>query len=179
MNAAAPPSCWISATTFAPSFSRRPERTTLAPARANSVAVVLPMPEVPPVTSATLSESFFVFIQFPFAVVEFLKAFLLQVVGVEPVVNDAVPRDELCDVILHILLSFGRQIAQTEVAFFVIPRDDFGAGMYLGMLPDPLRDLIIGCTVHGASGEHIAAERSARAARVFFTIPQIARQQLH
>src|SRR5437667_12259492 len=72
-NAAAPPSCWISATTFAPSFSRRPERTTLAPARANSVAVVLPMPEVPPVTSATLSKSFFVFIQFPFAVVEFPK----------------------------------------------------------------------------------------------------------
>src|SRR5437016_1789611 len=71
MNAAAPPSCWISATTFAPSFSRRPERTTLAPAQANSVAVVLPMPEVPPVTSATLFENFFVFIQFPFAVVEF------------------------------------------------------------------------------------------------------------
>src|SRR6266699_1371510 len=70
-NAAAPPSCWISATTLAPSFSRRPERTTLAPARANSMAVVLPMPEVPPVTSATLSENFFVFIQFPFAVVEF------------------------------------------------------------------------------------------------------------
>src|SRR6266581_8577476 len=61
------------ATTFAPSFSRRPERTTLAPARANSIAVVLPMPEVPPVTSATLPESFFVFIQFSFAVVEFLK----------------------------------------------------------------------------------------------------------
>src|SRR5438128_923210 len=31
------------------------------------------MPEVPPVTSATLSENFFVFIQFPFAVVEFPK----------------------------------------------------------------------------------------------------------
>src|SRR5258705_7847932 len=31
------------------------------------------MPEVPPVTSATLSEKFFVFIQFPFAVVEFPK----------------------------------------------------------------------------------------------------------
>src|SRR6266496_4595349 len=73
MNAAAPPSCWISATTLAPSFSRLPERTTLAPTRANSVAVVLPMPNVPPVTSATLSENFFLFIQFPFAVVEFPK----------------------------------------------------------------------------------------------------------
>src|SRR5258708_39001191 len=96
MNAAAPPSCWISATTFAPSFSRRPERTTLAPARANSMAVVLPMPEVPPVTSATLSENFFVFIQFPFALLlSFLKVFPLQVVGVEPVVNDAVLLHEL------------------------------------------------------------------------------------
>src|SRR6266550_4967924 len=73
MNAAVPPSCWISATTLAPSFSRRPVRTTLAPARANSIAVVLPIPDVPPVTSATLSENFFVFIQFPFAVVEFPK----------------------------------------------------------------------------------------------------------
>src|SRR6267143_4997508 len=36
----------------------------------------LPMPEVPPVTSATLSENFFVFIQFPFAVVEFPKGVL-------------------------------------------------------------------------------------------------------
>src|SRR5438876_7043985 len=31
------------------------------------------MPEVPPVTIAALSKSFFVFIQFPFAVVEFPK----------------------------------------------------------------------------------------------------------
>src|SRR5438067_3893383 len=75
-NAASPPSFLISSTTCAPSFSRRPVRTTLAPARANSIAVVLPMPEVPPVTSATLPEKFFVFIQFPFAVVEFPKGVL-------------------------------------------------------------------------------------------------------
>src|SRR5207253_10446677 len=72
-NAASPPSFLISATTCAPSFSRRPVKTTLAPARENSIAVVLPIPDVPPVTSATLSENFFVFIQFPFAVVEFSK----------------------------------------------------------------------------------------------------------
>src|SRR5260370_10454920 len=87
------------------------------------------------------------------------------------------------------------------------------------MLPDPRRDLIIGCPgggerlegivvdlrelqpslaertvgvifplpagkngaafVHCASGEYLAPERSARAARVFFTLPQIARQHLH
>src|SRR6266566_4951579 len=72
-NAASPSSFLISATTCAPSFSRRPVRTTLAAARANSIAVVLPIPDVPPVTSATLPENFFVFIQFPFAVVEFPK----------------------------------------------------------------------------------------------------------
>jgi hypothetical protein len=42
---------------FCALFSRRPERTTFAPARANAMAVALPMPEVPPVTSATLSEN--------------------------------------------------------------------------------------------------------------------------
>src|SRR5712664_1576003 len=65
-NAASPPSFLISSTTCAPSFSRRPVRTTLAPARANSIAVVLPMPEVPPVTSATFPVSFPLFILFPF-----------------------------------------------------------------------------------------------------------------
>src|SRR5206468_2058125 len=87
-NAASPPSFLISATTCAPSFSRRPVRTTLAAARANSIAVVLPIPDVPPVTSATLPENFFVFIQFPFAVVEFPKGVppppLLQVSPAQP-----------------------------------------------------------------------------------------------
>src|SRR5206468_10125995 len=50
--------------------------TTLAPARANSIAVVLPIPDVPPVTSATLPEICFVFIQFPLLLLSFLKAFL-------------------------------------------------------------------------------------------------------
>src|SRR4030095_13765289 len=52
-NAASPPSFLISATTCAPSFSRRPVNTTFAPARANAIAVAFPIPEVPPVTSAT------------------------------------------------------------------------------------------------------------------------------
>src|SRR5436190_10361825 len=63
-NAASPPSFLISSTTCAPAFSRRPVRTTLAPAHANSIAVVLPMPEVPPVTSATLPENLLLFITF-------------------------------------------------------------------------------------------------------------------
>src|SRR5437762_12367188 len=63
-NAASPPSFLISLTTCAPSFSRRPVRTTLAPARANAIAVVLPMPEVPPVTSALFPHIFPSFILF-------------------------------------------------------------------------------------------------------------------
>src|SRR6266513_2594796 len=63
-NAASPPSFLISPTTCAPSFSRRPVRTTFAPARANAIAVALPIPEVPPVTSATLPENVLLFIVF-------------------------------------------------------------------------------------------------------------------
>src|SRR6266403_4459533 len=63
-NPASPPSFLISATTCAPSLSRRPVKTTLAPARANSIAVVLPIPDVPPVTSATLPENLLLFIVF-------------------------------------------------------------------------------------------------------------------
>ena len=47
-------------------FSRRPLRTTFAPARANSIAVVLPIPEYTPVTSATLPENVLLFILFSF-----------------------------------------------------------------------------------------------------------------
>src|SRR6476660_9248017 len=73
MNAAAPPSFLISATTCAPSFSRRPVRTTLAPARANSTAVALPIPDVPPVTSATLPENVLLFMELAFRCLLFLE----------------------------------------------------------------------------------------------------------
>src|SRR5205809_5632863 len=72
-NAASPPSFLISATTCAPSFSRLPVRTTFAPARANSIAVVLPIPDVPPVTSATLPENLLLFIVF-LSVCDFAKS---------------------------------------------------------------------------------------------------------
>ena len=38
--------------------------------------------------------------------------FFLQVVHVEPVMHHAIARNELLDVILHVLLEFQRQIAQ-------------------------------------------------------------------
>jgi hypothetical protein len=46
-NAAVPPVLVISAATSAPSLSRRPVRTTFAPASAKASAVALPIPEVP------------------------------------------------------------------------------------------------------------------------------------
>jgi hypothetical protein len=65
---------FISATTCAPSFSRRPVRTTFAPARANSMAVVLPIPDVPPVTSATLPENVLLFMELVFRCLLFLES---------------------------------------------------------------------------------------------------------
>src|SRR5260370_31349663 len=72
-NAASPPSFFISATTCAPSFSRRPVRTTFAPARANSIAVALPIPDVPPVTSATLPENVLLCMELAFRWLSFLE----------------------------------------------------------------------------------------------------------
>src|ERR1041385_7647959 len=74
-----------------------------------------------------------------------LEAFLLQVVDVEPVVNDPVARDELGDVVLDVFLSFSGQIAQAQVALLVVPLDDFDPRTFLGVLSDPGRDLAIGC----------------------------------
>src|SRR5579863_2453360 len=53
-NRPSPPTSAISFTVSLPSASRRPETTTLAPDFANKTAVSRPMPDVPPVTSATL-----------------------------------------------------------------------------------------------------------------------------
>ena len=51
---AAPPLALISATRLASSDSRRAPTTTLAPSAAKSFAVARPMPELAPVTMATL-----------------------------------------------------------------------------------------------------------------------------
>src|SRR5262244_223509 len=51
---ASPPAAWIISTVSSPSALRRAAITTLAPFRANAKAVALPIPELPPVTKATL-----------------------------------------------------------------------------------------------------------------------------
>jgi len=73
------------------------------------------------------------------------KPFFLQVVNIEPVVHDAIARDELLDVILHVLLEFQRQIAQVQIAFLIIPGDDFCAWAFLSVLANPRRNLIVSC----------------------------------
>ena len=51
---ASPPSSVISLMRFDASSSRRSAITTLAPSKAKSFAVAAPIPNAPPVTSATL-----------------------------------------------------------------------------------------------------------------------------
>src|SRR5262249_41095541 len=50
---ASPWSFRFSSPAASPSFSRRPERTTFAPAFANAIAAAFPIPLVPPVTRTT------------------------------------------------------------------------------------------------------------------------------
>jgi hypothetical protein len=54
----------ISLAVFSPSASRLPENTTFAPAAPKAIAVVRPIPEVSPVTNATLSCSIILFLLF-------------------------------------------------------------------------------------------------------------------
>ena len=58
MNSARPPCASIAATVCAPRWVSRPVMTTLAPRRANSLAVSCPIPAVAPVTSTRWSCSF-------------------------------------------------------------------------------------------------------------------------
>src|SRR6266513_6295735 len=73
------------------------------------------------------------------------EPFFFDVVNVEPVVHHPVTRNELLDVILHVLLKLQRQIAQVQIAFFVIPGDDLGAWTFFGAFANPCRNLIVGC----------------------------------
>jgi hypothetical protein len=65
------------------------------------------------------------------------------------VVHHPVPWNELLDVILHVLLEFQRQIAQMQVAFFIVPRNDLGARTLFGVFADLGLDLVVG----GAAGD--------------------------
>src|SRR5207244_5851925 len=57
--------------------------------------------------------------------------------------HHSVTRNELLNIIFHVLLEFQRKIAQMEVTFFVIPRNDLGTWTLLGVLADPAGNLII------------------------------------
>ena len=58
-------------------------------------------------------------------------------------VNDAVARQELWDVVLHVFLNLRRQIAQAQVALLVVPGDDFRAGTFLRVLANPSGNLVV------------------------------------
>src|SRR5882724_13482271 len=72
------------------------------------------------------------------------KPFFFNVIHVEPVVDHPVTWNELLDVIFHVLLEFQGQIAQMQVAFFIVPSDNPSARTFFCMFANPRRDLIIG-----------------------------------
>jgi len=61
-------------------------------------------------------------------------------------IHDAVTRDILMDVILHVFLKLRRQITETQVAFLVIPGNDLSARPFLGIFLNPFGDLVVGRT---------------------------------
>src|SRR6266480_7530877 len=71
--------------------------------------------------------------------------FFFQVVHVEPVMHHPVTRNELLNIILHVLLEFQRQVAQMEVKLFVVPLNDLGTRALFSMLANPRDKLVIGC----------------------------------
>ena len=71
--------------------------------------------------------------------------FFFQVVHVEPVMHHPVTRNELLNIILHVLLELQGQVAQMQVAFFVVPGNDFGTRTLFSMVVDPLDNLFVGC----------------------------------
>src|SRR5688572_24983099 len=71
------------------------------------------------------------------------EALLFQVVHIEPVVNDAVARQVLRDVVLHVFLELGRQVAQAHVPLLVVPGDDFRAGTFLRVPANPFGNLVV------------------------------------
>ena len=76
----------------------------------------------------------------------FSEPFFFQIVNVEPVMHHPVTRNELLDVILHELLEFQRQIAQAQVAFFIVPSNDLSA-----------RERFLACSpIHAAISSSVA-----------------------
>ncbi len=72
--------------------------------------------------------------------------FFFQVVHVEPVMHHSVTRNEFLNIILHVLLEFQGQVAQMQVAFLVVPGNNFGTRTLFRMIADPFGDFTVGCT---------------------------------
>jgi hypothetical protein len=66
-------------------------------------------------------------------------SFFFQVVHVEPVMHHSVTRNELLNIIFHVLLELQRQVTQMEVPLFVIPRNDFRPRTLLSVFTESTR----------------------------------------
>src|SRR5947208_6898260 len=90
------------------------------------------------------------------------EPFFFQVVHVEPVVNHPVTWNELLNVIFHVLLEFQRQIAQVQVAFFIVPGDNLTARTFFCMFANPRSNLIIGRAGGNERSEVVVIDLSKR-----------------
>src|SRR5882724_13072900 len=106
------------------------------------------------------------------------EPFFFQVVHVEPVVDHPITWNELLDVIFHVLLKFQGQIAQVQVAFFIVPSDDLTARALLCMFANPRSNFIIGRAGGNERSEVVVIDLSKlkpalieRTIRVVFAFP--------
>jgi hypothetical protein len=60
------------------------------------------------------------------------------------VIDDTVTREVSVEVIFHLFVELRRQIAQAQVAFLVVPDNDFYPRAFFGIFAYPLRDLFVG-----------------------------------
>lgn len=75
---------------------------------------------------------------------EWLNSFLLDVVNVEPIVDDFVIGDEFGDVSFEEFLQFDRYFANPLVAEIVVPLDDFTRFEMTGFLSKPFSKGFLG-----------------------------------
>jgi hypothetical protein len=59
--------------------------------------------------------------------------------------HHSVTRNELLNIILHVLLEVHREITQVYVAFFVVPCNDFCRRALFSMIADPRCNPIVDC----------------------------------
>ena len=64
----------------------------------------------------------------------------------------------LLDVILHVFLQLERQIAQVQVALFVVPGDDLRPRAFFRMFADPVCNF----RVSRAGGDKLSTARAAK-----------------